>query len=1049
MGTNDVGLKNPLDVKELYSAFEAADSIVLKKYISKLSGTNCIPIRDELKTIDVGDNVYLYRVGKIIYDKSENIQDKLTTVYSSILSLECCGLVMLINGNKNNAELFVGVVSRNYNSVNSKLVVIGKELSNQGKTLKNAFQGNFPGTELIAVNPSSEKNSPSKKDIITKSFKRSNYISAVSSIPAVRSEKTYDNQKFIQGLEKLIDTMKGKEYSALIIADAVSNEKVEAMCSDYEDIYSQLAPFKASSQTFSKQSSSTSSEGVIKGVTNTTNQSISKSLSHSTTTSKTHSNTFGLGVAMAFTPYGVGPSLSVNVSDTEGVGKAKTKGATKTEASGTAKSLTEQNSVTKALSESDGEGIQLNYENRAVKTLLDHIDEQIKRMRSCEDFGMFNTCAYFAAKDYDVAVAAAGAFKSITRGENSSVEASAVNVWKDPKEVERIKEYLTRFYHPEFMTVIDEGHQYPTNAAMFISGREMAYQMALPKKSVSGIPVLECAEFGREVTSLAADIGDITLGNIFHMYQEEGTEVKLNKQSLTSHTFITGSTGSGKSNTVYKLLDELVYNTDKDVKFLVVEPAKGEYKNVFGNRKDVSVYGTNMNISPLLRINPFSFPKEIHILEHLDRLVELFNVCWPMYAAMPAVLKSAVEKSYEDCGWNLVESANIYGDDLYPNFADVARNVKSIIDSSEYDTENKGAYKGSLLTRLNSLTNGINGLIFTDKEIPLEELFDRNVILDLSRVGSGETKSLIMGMVVLKLQEYRMTSSDMNAPLKHITVLEEAHNLLKRTSTEQTSESANLLGKSVEMISNAIAEMRTYGEGFIIADQSPSLLDMSVIRNTNTKIIMRIPDITDRELVGKAANLNESQIDELAKLPCGVAAVYQNEWIQPVLCKIRKFDTPDKSYVYQSGESPSAARSSTDMLAIADLLSKGTKIGREAILKDILPKLRDSGINASVQAAVAKQLENPPKEPRMTKLAPIMSALFPKVRSAVVDAYKDNLNAIEWTKRAEEVLINDLATELNDRTRCDIIQAIITDYVYNELGKKNDLQKWAENGGLR
>ena len=30
-----------------------------------------------------------------------------------------------------------------------------------------------------------------------------------------------------------------------------------------------------------------------------------------------------------------------------------------------------------------------------------------------------------------------------------------------------------------------------------------------------------------------------------------------------------------------------------------------------------------------------------------------------------------------------------------------ARNVKEIIDSSEYDAENKGAYKGSLLTRFN------------------------------------------------------------------------------------------------------------------------------------------------------------------------------------------------------------------------------------------------------------------------------------------------------------------------------------------------------------
>lgn len=77
------------------------------------------------------------------------------------------------------------------------------------------------------------------------------------------------------------------------------------------------------------------------------------------------------------------------------------------------------------------------------------------------------------------------------------------------------------------------------------------------------------------------------------------------------------------------------------------------------------------------------------------------------------------------------------------------------------------------------------------------------------------------------------------------------------------------------MLANSIAEMRTYGEGFIIADQAPGLLDASVIRNTNTKIIMRLPDYSDRELVGKAASLNEDQIIELARLPQGVAAVYQ------------------------------------------------------------------------------------------------------------------------------------------------------------------------------
>lgn len=147
-----------------------------------------------------------------------------------------------------------------------------------------------------------------------------------------------------------------------------------------------------------------------------------------------------------------------------------------------------------------------------------------------------------------------------------------------------------------------------------------------------------------------------------------------------------------------------------------------------------------------------------------------------------------------------------------------------------------------------------------------------------------------------------------NAKLRHVTVLEEAHNLLRRTSSEQSQDSSNLQGKSVEMLANAIAEMRTYGEGFIIADQAPGLLDMAVIRNTNTKIIMRLPDESDRMLVGKAAGLTDEQIVELSKLDRGVAAVFQNHWLEPVLCKVDKF-TDKHEYHY---ENPKAGKPSLE-----------------------------------------------------------------------------------------------------------------------------------------
>lgn len=955
---------DPRVVNDLYAAFEAADNIILKKYITGLSDSPCIEMPDDLKSIKIGDNVSLYRVAKVIYDKTENIQDKLTTVYSSIFSLENCGLAMLVIGKKDCVNLYLGVATRNLvvrqNEDDKSLIIsaLDSTLSSNGKVLKNSFIGNFPGTELSAVPNETFKNAKTgttvlgKVEIINEAFSSGKYISAVSSIPAIRNVNEYKNQEFVQGLEKLIDTLKGKEYSAVIIADAMSNKKIEEMCAEYEDIYSQLAPFRASSQTFNKQTSVTDTESLIKGITNTTNETVSKSLTHGTSRSKTHTDSVGGSVSTSVsvgTQFG-SASASASISYNHAYSRTKTESESKTDttSSGTAKSLTEQNSVAKALSESNSESLQINFENRAVKTLLDRIDEQIVRMRSCEDFGMFDTCAYFSARDYDVAVAAASAFKSITRGENSSVESSAVNVWKNEQDVDYIKDYLKRFYHPEFVTYVDENHHYPTTATMLISGREMSYQMALPKKSVAGVPVIECAEFGREVNSLNNISGDVILGNVFHMHNEEPAPVSLDSDALTAHTFITGSTGSGKSTTVYKLLNELCGKpsaNDDGVKFMVIEPAKGEYKNALARNKkfDVRVYGTNPRITKLLRINPFRFPSDkIHIYEHLDKLTEIFNVCWPMYAAMPAVLKAAMENAYRSAGWNLVRSENKYGD-IFPSFVDVAIEVEKYINKSEYSEENKSNYKGSLLTRLESLTNGINSMIFTSDDIEDKELFDENVIVDLSRVGSTETKALIMGILILKLQEHRIaTAEGSNSGLKHVTVLEEAHNLLKRTSTEQSSESSNLLGKSVEMLANSIAEMRTYGEGFIIADQSPGLLDMSVIRNTNTKIIMRLPDFSDRELVGKAAGLNDDQIVELSKLPRGVAAVYQSDWISPVLCKVEKPNLKDGEFIDGEGYSPDTG----DNL-LFDLLDSGFRAKlddikeeeafRKAIFKSSVP----------------------------------------------------------------------------------------------------------------
>lgn len=604
----------------------------------------------------------------------------------------------------------------------------------------------------------------------------------------------------------------------------------------------------------------------------------------------------------------IGGTLGLNVTRGTSHSTTEQNGSSHGVSSGSSHGVSEGTSQQESHGTTDTMGTgrtqQIELCNKSVEELLGRIEEQLKRAKESEDYGSYYCAAYFLSGYASDAILAANTYRALMVGDGSAVESGAVNLWQKRDQTKQLREYLKRFMHPVFARQLyaDAPEFMLHTPATMVSGRELPMHLGLPTRSVHGLPVIEHAEFGRNVPDEAMpDEDKMNLGEIYHMGKPESADLILNRQAMASHTFITGSTGTGKSNAVYHLLDEITKNGQTT--FLVVEPAKGEYKNVFGNRADVQVFGTNPRETPLLRMNPFAFPENIHILEHIDRLVEIFNACWPMYAAMPAVLKDAIERSYQKVGWDLRNSESEKG--VFPTFFDLLDILPGVIEESHYSKDTQSDYVGALCTRVKSLTNGIYGSVLCAEDALTDEaLFDRNVIVDLSRVGSMETKSLLMGILVMKLQEYRMCSSGMNSRLRHVTVLEEAHNLLRKTSAEQSQEGANLQGKSVEMLANAIAEMRTYGEGFIIADQAPGLLDMSVIRNTNTKIILRLPDEEDRKLVGKSAALKEAQIDELSKLPLGVAAVYQNEWPEAVLCKIEAYPMPENAVYHKPSKMP-------------------------------------------------------------------------------------------------------------------------------------------------
>jgi hypothetical protein len=314
-------------------------------------------------------------------------------------------------------------------------------------------------------------------------------------------------------------------------------------------------------------------------------------------------------------------------------------------------------------------------------------------------------------------------------------------------------------------------------------------------------------------------------------------------------------------------------------------------------------------------------------------------------------------------------------------------------------------------------------------------LFDENVIVDLSSIGSQETKSLIMGILIMRLNEYRANSGiPQNSNLRHITILEEAHNILKRCSHEQSMEGSNVTGKSVEMISNSIAEMRTYGEGFIIVDQSPGAVDVSAIRNTNTKIIMRLPEENDRKVAGKASGMKEHQIDEIAKLPTGVAVVYQNDWEEPVLCKIGKFEDENIRFC-QKEETEEPCLDSEVRVEVLKLLLKGRVNEQVDVNIDLIEKnLVKSQMSTFIKIAVYNSLAEYKKtgilelwcDNRFEQLSRIVTEMFGA--RANVAKFAESAPGFEQLTDKLEQYVKDQAPEIPAALTLVASQCFMRDY---------------------
>lgn len=412
-----------------------------------------------------------------------------------------------------------------------------------------------------------------------------------------------------------------------------------------------------------------------------------------------------------------------------------------------------------------------------------------------------------------------------------------------------------------------------------LTSKQLSAYLHLPEQETRGFSVRRFADF--DVIPPRAEEGrSLQLGKVLRRGHTTGGAYAIPTDSLTKHAFVAGVTGSGKSTTIRLLLRRAA---ELGVPFLVVEPAKTEYRNLTNdpvlNGMRVLTAGRE-TVAPL-RLNPFEvvgWPR-VSVQEHLDLLRSAFSVAFGMWTPLPQVLEQCLHLIYSRRGWDLLTDHNARcgsspDHEMFPCMSDLLEVLPEVSGRLDYEQRIVDNIRAALHTRVLALTEGGKGsMLDVQATIPMGELLSQCAVLELEGLGDDDDKAFVMAMLFVQLAEWRRAQG-LSKSLRHILVLEEAHRLLAHPGPPGGEGEANPRQKAVEVFANLLSEIRAYGQGVIIADQIPTKLAPDVIKNTNVKIAHRVVAREDREALAGAMAMDDSQAASLSALTTGQAAVF-------------------------------------------------------------------------------------------------------------------------------------------------------------------------------
>lgn len=714
------------------------------------------------------------------------------------------------------------------------------------EVLRSALHSNYPGIRL---------NTLSSEEIASQvlaPIAEQSHIGAITGIPSL---KEGSGEVFVQGLERMANTLRGESYSLMVIAEPISELAIDEVIQRCRDLGSEIHAYVRSNLT----------------------GTMSQAQAHADQRGGSVGGGLLIGAgSLLGTMLGFGPLLGMAAPALQGI------------IGGMGFSLGSTDTTTDTRSTSASREVL----NKTAEFCEELLDRYVTRLQQGKNLGFWNVGVFLLAQNANVLNRGSGVVRAVLSGENTYFE--PLRSIEVTRQEEVIRDALMQFRSP--VVELPPGAPHPLGALFErlstpLNTAELALVTSLPRQEIPGVRMLPVADFGLN----PPEVDGFSLGSVLYRGEEMPDQLAIATKSLTRHTFITGITGSGKTNTCLALL-RAAYEREQ-APFMVIEPAKQEYRILLADPvlgRDLQIFTLGDDTTSPFRLNPFQFVRGYPLITHIDLLKAVFNASFPMYASMPYILEEAILDVYTERGWNLATSTNRFLTDpeddyaaYLPTLDDLYRQIDIVVERKKYAQQLSMDISAALKTRIKSLMVAGKGLMLNcPRTYPLERLFNRPAVMELKHIGDDGEKAFLMALLLINLYEYCETRREYGGGLQHITLIEESHRLLKNIPASVGSEGANPRGKAVEMFSDILSEIREYGEGFIIVDQVPAKLTPDALKNTNLKILHRIVSEDDRQSVGSAMNLTVEQKEQVVRLRVGQAIVHNDTLDQPIMVKI-------------------------------------------------------------------------------------------------------------------------------------------------------------------